>query len=104
MVMHPAALLVAAWTSGAPLVLAAEEKARPLLLRLDPESRAKVLMALLGLVLVGIGLVALTILAGRHVLRIARTSHGPTRRREDDWYRKPLVQGEAEDPPASESE
>jgi hypothetical protein len=104
MVIHRSALLVAAWTSGAPLLLAAEEKARPLLLRLDPQNRAKVLMALLGLVLVGIGLVALTVMAGRQVLRIARTSHGPTRRYEDDWHRKPLVPGEPDDPPASESE
>ena len=104
MVIHLATSLVAAWAASAPLLSAAEEKAQPLLVRLDPQSRAKVLMALLGLVLVGIALVAMTIMIGRQVLRMARTSHGPTPRHEDDWYRKPLVPHEPEDPPASESE
>ncbi len=48
-------------------------------------------MALVALVLVGVSLVALAIIGGRSVLRIARKSHGPTPRYEDDWYRKPLV-------------
>ena len=96
--------LAGAWTTGGAALLAANEKAQPLLLRLDPESRTKVVMALLGLVLVGVGLVALTMMAGRQVLRIARTSHGPTQRREEEWYRKPLVPQEGEEPPTSEFE
>ncbi len=72
-------------------LLAAGEKAEPVLMRLDPKSRAKVIMALLALVLVGVLLVAMAIIGGRSLLRIARKSHGPTPRHEDDWYRKPLV-------------
>lgn len=104
MVIPLATPLVAAWASGTPLLLAAEEKARPLLMRLDPESRAMVVMALLGLVLVGVALVAMTMMIGRQVLRNARASHGPTRLHEDDWYRKPLNSDQADDPPTSESE
>ncbi|MEX0978590.1 MAG: hypothetical protein WDZ48_07050, partial [Pirellulales bacterium] len=77
---------------------AAEEKAQSLLMRLDPERRATVLMALLGLVLVGVGLAALVILAGRWALRISRTSLGPTPRYEDAWYKKPLIPPETESP------
>lgn len=82
-------LLSAAGVTIGPL-LAAEEKAQPLLMRLDPQDRAKVIMALLGLVLVGVALVAFALMAGRQVVRIARKSHGPTQP-QDDWYRKPIV-------------
>jgi len=51
-----------------------------------------------------VGLVALTLFAGRQVLRMARASHGPTRRHEDDWYRKPLVPKEPESPTARDQE
>lgn len=87
--------------AAAPLVqglLAADEKAKSLFVRLDPERRAMVLTALLGLVLVGVGLVALVILGGRRVLRISRTSLGPTPRHEDAWYKKPLIPPETESP------
>jgi hypothetical protein len=80
----------------APLVWAAEEKSQSLLMRLDPPRRAMVLMALLAIVLVGVGLVALAILAGRRALRISRTSLGPTPRHDDSWYKKPLVPPEIE--------
>jgi hypothetical protein len=80
----------------APALLAADETARPLLLRLDPQSRTKVIMVLLALLLLGFGLIALVIVGGRSVLRVARKSHGPTRRNEDDWYRKPLVPKDSE--------
>jgi hypothetical protein len=69
----------------------AEAETQPLLMRLSPQNRAVVLMALLGLILVGLALIALAILVGRHVLRVARRSHGPTPRYEDAWFRKPLV-------------
>ena len=88
--------LAALWHFGslaAPLAWA-EAEAQSLLLRLSPQNRAIVLMALLGLVLVGMALVGLAVLAGRHVLREARRSHGPTPRYEDAWYRKPLVRRE----------
>jgi hypothetical protein len=89
----------------APLVIViAQQKAEPLLMRLDPQTRAKVVMALLGLVLVGILLVAMIIVAARSALRLARTTRGPTRRGEEDWYRKPLVPREPQTPPSSDSE
>jgi hypothetical protein len=72
-------------------LLAAEEKAQTLIERLDPLSRTRVVMALLGLVLVGGGLVLLTIVAGRRLRRIARHTPGPTRTHEEDWYQKPLI-------------
>jgi len=104
MVTGLAKWIVATGTPGVPLLWAAEEKAKPLLMRLEPQDRAKVLMALLGLVLLGVALVALTFFAGRQVLRMARASHGPTRRHEDDWYRKPLVPKEPHSPTARDPE
>ncbi len=76
----------------------AESEGQPLLTRLSPQNRAIVLMALLGLVLVGMALVALAILGGRHVMREARRSHGPTPRYEDAWYRKPLFDRKSDSP------
>ena len=104
MVSGLAKWIVAASGPGVPLLWATEEKAQPLLMRLDPQNRAKVLMALLGVVLVGVGLVALTLFAGRQLLRMARASHRPTQRHEDDWYRKPLVPKEPESPTARDPE
>ncbi len=71
--------------------LAWAEKSQPLLMRLTPTSRAAVLMALLALLLVGIGLVALTVVWGRGIVRKARQTHGPTPRLAERWYQKPLV-------------
>jgi|GEM_PF-2149216 len=89
--------LAAVWQisscAAASLAWAAAE-GQPLLTRLSPQNRAIVLMALLGLVLVGMALVALAILGGRHIMREARRSHGPTPRYEDAWYRKPLFKRE----------
>ena len=48
-------------------------------------------MALLALLIVGLALIGFVVILGRMVLREIRKSHGPTPRREDDWYRKPLV-------------
>ena len=78
-------------------VFAAEEKAQPLLWQLDPRQRARVLMALLGLILAGVGLVALTILGGRYVLRLTRKQVGPTRSAGDAWAGKPLFPAPAGD-------
>ncbi len=79
---------------GADVLWAAGDKAEPLLMRLDPARRTKVVMALLALLLLGAALVALVIIGGRSVLRIVRKSHGPTPTLEERWYRKPLVPGE----------
>jgi hypothetical protein len=88
--------------SAGPLILAAQEKAEPVLMRLDAPTRTKVVMVFLGLLLVGVLLVGLTMIAGRRALRLARMTHGPTRRREDDWYRKPLMPKEPQPPSESE--
>ena len=75
----------------APALLAATEKqVEPLLVRLDPANRAKVLMAILGLVVLGGVLVAMIWLGARYVRRVAREPLRPTSPRQDDWYRKPL--------------
>ena len=91
-------LQVCAVVVHAGLVLAwAENKAEPLLMRLTPENRSRVLLALLAIVLVGVALIAVAVIGGRYVLRQARESHGPTPLGEDDWYRKPLI---PRDPPS----
>ncbi len=92
------ALLTPPLTAATHLLAETEQKAEPLLLKLDPVDRAKVLMTLLGLVLVGVALVALAWLGGRHYLRIARSPLRPTSENQDDWFRKPLVPGDPETP------
>jgi hypothetical protein len=104
MVSHLVGRIDAGTGSAALVLAAAEEKGKSLLERLDPESRAKVVMALLALVLVGVGLVLLTIVAGRHLRRIARHSPEKAPRHEDDWSRKPLVPNDPEPPIARDPE
>jgi hypothetical protein len=48
------------------------EDSAPLLQRLDPVTRTKVLMALLGLVLLGITMIACVMIGGRWVRRLAQ--------------------------------
>jgi hypothetical protein len=74
-----------------PVLVAAEAEKRILLMRLDPANRAKVIMSLLALVLVGIGLIALAWLGARRLRRIARTRHAASSPHEDAWYQKPLA-------------
>jgi hypothetical protein len=76
----------------------AAEQAEPLLMRLTPQNRSLVLMALLGMLLVGAGLIALAVIGGRQVLREARKKPNPTPRLEDGWYRKPLVPRDGDSP------
>jgi hypothetical protein len=52
-------------------LLQVQQGAEPLLERLDPPRRAAVLMALLGLVLTGVVLVACVMIGGRWVRRLA---------------------------------
>jgi hypothetical protein len=77
--------------------LAAAEKAEPMLMKLDPANRAKVLMALLALVLVGLGLIALAWIGGRRLRRVIKQPLRPVHRSEDQWYRKPLVPQEKDE-------
>jgi hypothetical protein len=84
----PCSVLLPAWW-------AAEKQAEPLLKRLDPETRAKVFMALLALVLVGLGLVALAWLGGRRLRHLAHKPLPPTSSGENRWYRKPLAPPDA---------
>jgi len=86
------------------LLLAVDKQAEPLLVRLDPERRAKVLMALVGVVLVGLGLIALAWLGGRRLRRITRQPLPPSNCQEEGWYRKPLVPNEPQAPDAHDLE
>ncbi|MBI3839314.1 MAG: hypothetical protein HY288_15455 [Planctomycetia bacterium] len=85
-------------------LLAIDEQAKSLLDRLDPERRAKVVMALLGVILAGLALVALVVLCGRHFRRVMGKPVHPTPRHQDDWFRKPLVPREPTKPQAHEPE
>ncbi len=78
------------------LVAAATQTAEPLLVRLDPARRAQVVMALLGLLLLGGLLLAVAVMWGRRARRIARLRPRPTTPA-DHWYRKPLVPPTATD-------
>jgi hypothetical protein len=77
-------------------LLLAQQKV-PLIQRLDPKTRVKVLAALAGLVILGFGMVLLTWLGGRATRRYLRsTTHRASRITppsavEDDWAEKPLV-------------
>jgi len=95
--------LLVAWTQP----VGAQEPGRdPTLIdRLDPETRGKVILALAGLVLLGLLMMGLTWLVFRGLRRQFR--HTDTligkqqrQRREDDWAHKPLADpsGEANEP------
>jgi hypothetical protein len=78
------------------------DETRPLIKRLDDPTRAKVLAALAGLVLLGFAMVLLTWLAARVVQRYRHgTSYfRPTvRPGEHAWAKKPLIPPDAEPPP-----
>jgi hypothetical protein len=74
-------------------VIAAAQDNRPLIKRLDDATRAKVLAALAGLIILGFAMVLLTWLGARITQRYRRGSahFRPTPRPgEHDWARKPL--------------
>ena len=79
------------------LAQAASPQTKPLLWRLDPVLRAKVLMALLALVLVGLVLLVVVRSWARWTRREARRSLRPTQPGDDRWYKTPL--SPAERPP-----
>jgi hypothetical protein len=86
-VLYLAALEAVAWADVAPA---------PLIKRLDGATRAKVLAALAGLVILGFGMVALVWLGARftHRYRHGSAVFRPTQRPgEHDWARKPLDEG-----------
>ena len=71
--------------------------AQPLIKRLDDATRAKVLAALAGLIILGFAMVLLTWLGARIAQRYRRGTpyHQPTPRPgEHDWAKKPLVEEE----------
>jgi hypothetical protein len=59
-----------------PVVIVAQEPAQPLLERLDPPRRAMVMMAIFGLVILGLALIAAVMMGGRWVRRMARHQPG----------------------------
>ncbi|MGH7138403.1 MAG: hypothetical protein ACREHD_21850 [Pirellulales bacterium] len=69
---------------SAAIILAQQNRSLPAPLR------AKAIMALLGIIVLGVGLAAMIVLGGRAVKRLARHRRGPTNARDDSWYRKPL--------------
>ena len=58
--------------------------------RLPAVTKARLLMALLGIIVLGLGMILLVILGGRYVRRLSRTNVAPTKPENEDWYRKPL--------------
>ena len=65
---------------------------RPSLLEsLSPVDRTKVVMTLLGLVLLGLTLLAMIWWGGRYMRRMVRKPLKPIPLREHDWASKPLV-------------
>jgi len=78
----------------------------PLIKRLDDPTRAKVLAALAGLIILGFAMVLLTWLGARVVQRYRKSTayFRPTPRPgEHDWARRPLTPGGSEpDQPASD--
>jgi hypothetical protein len=58
---------------------------------LPPLLRAKMMLALLGLVVLGVGLVAAVVLGGWMVRRLARQRPAPSGPVDDAWYAKPLA-------------
>ncbi len=65
--------------------------AMQLIERLPPVTKARILMALLGIILLGLALILMIVLGGRYVRRLSRSKVAARPQREDDWYRKPLT-------------
>jgi hypothetical protein len=77
------------------LALLAEAEAQPLWKRLDPVTRARVLMALLGLVILLLAIVAFIIMGARIVRRLGRVSRRPLPHK--PWYEVQPPQGGREE-------
>jgi hypothetical protein len=59
--------------------------------RLPPVTKARILMALLGIIVLGLTLILMIVLGGRYVRRLSRAQVPSRPHRDDDWYRKPLT-------------
>lgn len=81
------------------VVAAPAKQAETLFERLSPVERAVLLMALLGLLILGAALIGFVYLGGRRLRQIARKRHPPSLPRDDEWYHKPLVSKEPAPPP-----
>jgi hypothetical protein len=79
------------------MVAIAVDEPAPLLKRLDPPRRATVVMALVGLVVLGLGLVALVMLGGWFVRRRARQRARPTEARGGSPFAGPMPPPDAAD-------
>ena len=93
-------------TSCAQQAAAGGDQARTLFERLAPIERARVVAALLAVVLLGIAIVATVLIWGRRLRRIARSRPRLARPNDDQWYRKPLVppdSSQSPPPPGSSS-
>lgn len=64
----------------------------------DPVLRAKIVFALLGLVILGLGLMTAVMLAGRAVRRIVRQPSSPSRPISRRWYEKRSIPHAPADP------
>jgi hypothetical protein len=74
---------------------AAGQQAEPLWTRLDPSNRARVLLALLVLVLLGSALILLVWLGGRYMRRVTAKPLAKVRPPDERWYQKPLNPSDA---------
>ena len=92
-----------AGSSAQVLAWTAADKNAPLITQLDPPSRTKVIMALVGFTLLGMALLSLVVLLGRRARRLARQSQGKTHTGHDDWFRKPLARDDSEESPTRNS-
>jgi len=105
LVMIHLVMIVSCDMLDAPWILA--QQAEPLIRRLDPQMRAKVLAALAGLVILGIAMIVLVWLGGRATRRYMGIEPMARRRQPqvnpDDWARKPIVPP-LDEAPAAESE
>lgn len=87
--------------------LAQTQAEQPLILRLEPKDRVKVLLALTAVIALGLGLIAFAWWGARVTRRymnsatLARSQKRTTTVREDDWATKPLY---APDDEASHNE
>jgi hypothetical protein len=94
-----AALLAVAGTAWA-------DPRQPLIKRLDDATRARVLAAMAGLIILGFAMVLLTWLGARVVQRYRRSTpfFRPTQRPgEHDWARRPLSEADETDQPPADS-